>query len=559
MSIEVRQRSTALQRFTGGLNNYWDQSAIDDSELASIINFEFSTNGALTSRPPIWYEQNSTFAAITTPAVNEPLDIIGTYIRLNGTRYLVGVTDDKTWIYNITTNTWTQVATFRASDCTQYMDKLVLSSTTTNGGYYDGTSFHVTNMPHLGGIELMQNRFFGYGVEGTSTANTIFWSDITTFGPSGETTSVWDWTDTSGLYWYVDIGNGDGQWITAMAQGYNDLVIFRNKSTYRYSFNEDPAYGTMQSMQQDIGAENKRCVVKFDNAYYVLSGQILYKYQNWLYYPLNAQKVKMGNSVNFDIRFEHAVSIIGRRCIVWHNGILYALNLDTQTWSIWETETKAAYFISLPRLHEDLQEELYYGVSGAADIPTNPDVTDYAILRTTLLNKTTQPAGSLPLELFNCYFKTKIYDFNTPAEWKRLYFWAADIATNRPVKAIVTPITIDENYKPVAWDELSKDYSTEPNYVTWDAISKENTGDSVFGTWDRLISGNTGYETTTGSFTSTNAPQRLELKLNQSLRFRRIYFELYLESDGSPSTAPVQVYSITPMIGVKAKVARGAN
>ena len=425
MSIETRQRSTALQRFTGGLNNYWDQSSIDDAELSSVINFEFSTNGSLSSRPPIWAEKKNTspYANIVTPAADEPLDLIGTYIRLNGTRYVVGITNDKTWIYNTTTQTWTQVAPFRASDCTQYMDRLVLCSTTTAGGYWDGTTFTVTNMPKLGGIELLQNRFFGYGVEGTDTANTIFWSDITTYGPavSGtppEVTSIYDWTNEAGNYWYVDIGSGDGQWITAMAPGYNDLVIFRNKSTYRYSFNVDPALGTMQSQQQDIGAESKRSVAKFDNAYYVLSGQTLYKYQNWLFYPLNAQKVKFVKDATEDYRIEHAVSIVGRRCIVWHNGGIYALNLDTNTWSEWSVDNDVAYFVTVPRRNEDINEELYYGVSAKIDSPITG--VDYPLFRTSsnaavsLSNVVYGPV----VENIKCFLRTKSTTSTLPSNGK---------------------------------------------------------------------------------------------------------------------------------------------
>jgi hypothetical protein len=547
MSIETRQRSTALQRFTGGLNNYWDQSSIDDSELASIVNFEFSTNGSLISRPPIYAEMNGT-ATIVSPVTGEPIDIIGTYVRQDGERFLVVTTDAKTWLYDIVTKSWTQIATFQASDCTQYMNKVVLCSTTVHGGYWEAGTFTTTNMPYLGGIEILQNRFFGYGVEGSSTANTVFWSDITTFGPSGEVTSVWDWIDNTGNYYYVDIGSGDGQWITAMAQGYNDLVIFRNKSTYRYSFPEDPALGTMQSMQQDIGAENKRCVVKFENAHYVLSGTILYKYQNWLYYPLNAQKVKFESSA-ISRRFQHAVSIIGRRAVVWHNGGIFAYNMDTNTWSEWQSEAHVGYFIAMPRRNEENAEELYYGISGSSAMPTG----GFPIYRIENL-----PVSSIGTESMQCSLRTKIYDFNTPVEWKRLYYWAADVATSKPVKAIVYPVVLPETAALPTWDEIAKDFEGETGFYTWDMLSKDSSLDTAYGTWDDLVLTSGGIQTVISDF-PTSYVQRIEAKLNQSLRFRRIYFELYLECDGTSSTSPVQVYSMTPMVGVKAKVAKGAN
>lgn len=550
MSSTIRTRSAALQRFTGGLNNYWDQSSIDDSELASIINFEFTTNGALTSRPAI-YPESAGIGYVATPQADEPIDIIGTYIKQNGTRYLVCVTDSKTWLYNIEAYEFTQIAAFRASDCTQYDDKVVLCSTYTNGGYWDGTAFTVTNMPHLGGIELFQNRFFGYGVEGTGTASTLYWSDITTFGPAGELTSIWDWTDDTNNFYYVEIGTGDGQWITAMDQGYGDIVIFRNRSTYRYSFGDTPEGGTMQPMQQDIGAENKRSVVKFENAHFVLSGGILYKYQNWLYYPLNAQRVKFTEN-GTDSRFQHAISIVGRRCLVWHDGYLYSYNLDTDTWSEWQTTSKVAYFVEMPRRSEEGIENTYYGISGV-DEPTVSAVGDFCLWR--IEDKPTTANGS---ETFQCSLRTKIYDFDTPVEWKRLYFWAADIQTAKPVKAVAYPVSIPENAPKTTWDELSKDFSAETGFYTWDQLSQDDPSDVEYGTWDSLTKTSGGIATVVDDFPQ-DFPLRMEVKLNQALRFRRIYFELYLTCDGTASTSPVQIFSIIPLIGAKAKIAKGAN
>ncbi len=545
MSTEVRERSTSLQRFTKGLNNYWDQSSIDDAELASIINLEFTSNGALMSRPAVFQE-----AGVSSPVSGQAFDIIGTYIKQDGTRYLVATTTSKTWLYNVGTKAWTEIWANKASDCTQYMDKVVLCSLTANGGYWDGATFTVTNMPYLGGIETIQNRFFGYGVEGTSTANTVFWSDITTFGPSGEITSVWDWTDDTGNFYYVDIGAGDGQWITAMEQGYNDLVIFRNHSTYRYSFGADPAGGQMQAMQQGIGAESKRSVVRFENAHFVLSGGILYRYQNWLYYPLNAQRVKFESYTHFTQRFQHAVSIVGRRCLVWHNGSMFAYNFDLDTWSEWESATRAAYFVTVPRMDESAAEELYYGVSG----DVNPNIAaQHVMLR--VENKAVTDGGS---ESMQCSVRTKIYDFNTPVEWKRLYYWSADIASAKPVKAITYPVALPETPRVPSWDELSKDYDAETAFYTWDRLSKDALDDTIYGTWDAIISTSGGVETIVSDFPQTSV-QRIEAKLNQSLRFRRIYFELYLDCDGTALTSPVQIFSMTPMVGVKAKVAKGAN
>jgi hypothetical protein len=545
MSQIVRSRSVVLQQFTGGLNNYWDQSAIADNELASIINMEFTTNGALISRPPIYQEKNGS-TVITTPVTGQAIDIIGTYIKNDGTRYLVVVTTAKTWIYNVISKAFTEIAAFKASDCTQYLNKIVLSSTTAGqGGYWEnGTFINTPTMPALGGIELFQTRFFGYGVEGTSTANIIYWSNISTAGPSGESTSVWNWLTTELNYMYVEIGGGDGQWITAIAQGYNDIVIFRNRSTYRYSYGDVPEEGTMQAMQQDIGAESRRSVVKFENAHFVLSGGILYKYQNWLYYPLNAARVKF-EAYDYPKRFQHAVSVVGRRCIVFHNGGMFSYNLDTETWSEWESTSKVAYFWTVPRRSEELEESLFYGISGGT--------TEHSLWR--IEDSPYSPVGT---ENIKCSIRTKIYDFQTPAEWKRLFMWVADIATAKPVKAVVYPVALPEQALQLSWDQISKDYPDEASFKTWDQLSYDAPGDIVYGTWDNLDKPSGGIDTLVDAFAS-GAVLRMEAKLNQSLRFRRIYFELYLDCDGTALTSPVQVFSITPLIGAKAKISKEAN
>lgn len=553
MSEIIRQRSAVLQQFTGGLNNYWDQSSIADNELADIINFEFTTSGSLMSRPAI-YPEKKNGEVVYSPVATQPIDILGTYIRSDGLRFVVATTNTKTWTFDVEHQSWTEIAAFKASDCTQYLNKIVLSSTTAGqGGYWEnGTFTNTPTMPALGGIELFQTRFFGHGVQGTANANIVYWTNVSTAGPSGESTSVWNWNDASGNKMYVEIGGGDGQWITAIAQGYNDIVIFRNRSTYRYSYGDVPEEGTMQAMQQDIGAESKRSVVKFENAHFVLSGGILYKYQNWLYYPLNAQKVTF-ETYDFEKRFQHAVSIVGRRCLVWHNGSMYSYNLDTETWSEWESIHKVAYFITVPRRSEESAESLFFGISGAT-AQSATGLTDFCLYR--IEDSNVSFNGS---EDMKCFMQTKVYDFQTPVEWKRMYFWTADLATALPVKAVAYPVALSENEITIKWDEISKDFDTEIGFSSWDDLSLDGLGDTDFGTWDNLKQSTGQIGTLVDTIPATSKPLRLEVKLQQALRFRRIYFELYLDCDGTASTSPVQVFSVIPMIGSKAKIQREAN
>jgi hypothetical protein len=157
-----------------------------------------------------------------------------------------------------------------------------------------------------------------------------------------------------------------------------------------------------------------------------------------------------------------------------------------------------------------------------------------------------------------CSLRTKIYDFNTPVEWKRLYFWAVDVVTALEFKAIAHPVALLDSTTLITWDQLDRLFDPNLPRYTWDEFSQDSEVDVDFKSWDALIEPENSAGTIVES-SGQNKPVRLEAKLNQALRFRRIYFELYLACDGTAATSPVQVFSIIPMVGAKAKVSKEAN
>jgi hypothetical protein len=143
-------------------------------------------------------------------------------------------------------------------------------------------------------------------------------------------------------------------------------------------------------------------------------------------------------------------------------------------------------------------------------------------------------------------------------EWKRLYFWAVDLQSAQPVKGIVYPVAIPATAIVATWDEISQDFVGETGFKTWDALSNDDLSDTEFGTWDAITTPSGGISTIVDEFPMSK-PLRIEAKMNRALRFRRIYFELYLECDGTALTSPAQVFSIIPLIGAKAKISKEAN
>jgi hypothetical protein len=139
-------------------------------------------------------------------------------------------------------------------------------------------------------------------------------------------------------------------------------------------------------------------------------------------------------------------------------------------------------------------------------------------------------------EPFDCVMRTKIFDFDAPTEWKRIYWWSADVSAKGTVTGKIIPIGVPDIEN--TWDQLDQ--------FTWDYLESL--------TWDTLFFRDVAV--TTDQTVTGDGPQRVALKMDKSARFRRAFFELYLTCDGTEETAPAQIFSLTPMIGVKAKMSK---
>jgi len=526
LSDLIRERSVSLKDFSGGLNNYWDPSSIAENEVPYLLNMDFSPNGALISRPPIFD------SGIPSPVSGQYIDILGFYTPANGPRYIVVTTDAKTWVKDIDAeNAWIEVWAHKASSFIQYNDEAVFSKKTTGGMRWklSGGATAISTMPALDGLAVFRDRFFGWGVANTASQTKLYFSDIITLT---EPAGVYTWNTDS----VFEIGRGDGQRISSVIADYSKIIIFKSASTYTLTYSALVEEGVISLIQQGIGAENPDCVAVYQNGYVVLHDQILYKYLNDSFSPLNAQKVNFKGEEIFPgieptlWKKDYAVSVFGDRAIVWFNGVSYILNLLTGTWSIWDSAfSKLAIVKQRARLADEiLPYEVGYGISGS------PESSKWKIYQIDNIN-----VSSTASEEFECQVRTRIYDFNTPAEWKRLYWWAVDMAAAGQVttQAHVVGVTTYQN----EWSQMDG--------YTWDYLES--------GTWDTPVNEAPPVESVRQI--PSGRPQRTLLKLERGLRFRRIFFEVYFSCDGTSATAPTQVFSITPMIGEKAKMTKGVN
>jgi hypothetical protein len=184
---------------------------------------------------------------------------------------------------------------------------------------------------------------------------------------------------------------------------------------------------------------------------------------------------------------------------------------------------------------------LRYTTTGTADIT----FTGLQITRTnetaavTLIKITDQYAVSAnTVEYIDCYMRTKSYDYDTPSAMKRLFWWGADIKTNRFVEGTVIPVAVK---LPPKWGDLQAYTHAQLSAGTWgNPLSFLQSSLSVIDGGDP-----TNAQTENG---------RIFVKLKKSLRFRQLSFEMHMSTLGNKATGPAKIHSLVSLVVPKEKV-----
>jgi len=236
---------------------------------------------------------------------------------------------------------------------------------------------------------------------------------------------------------------------------------------------------------------------------------------SYQFYPLNdVQRVQFAQNANtLTLSIFSALSVFGDRALVWFGGSMYALDLEKGSWSEWVSDTYFAWGLVAPRRENDLTPDVIYGITG---------------LNTSSLQALYQSIdsyGQVIEEEITCIAESKAFDFGMPDSWKRLFYWAADVYTARDVVGTADPIAY------VASVNLWYDFEDG----TWDDLED--------GTWDYPLSGDPAVVTTVDY--PVFVPYRLTTTFQKDMRFRRCSFTIQLTTDGTSSTGPVRVVSLS--------------
>lgn len=138
----------------------------------------------------------------------------------------------------------------------------------------------------------------------------------------------------------------------------------------------------------------------------------------------------------------------------------------------------------------------------------------------------------------DCSVKTKNFDTAISHQFKRLWWWGADLSTPRNIVGTATPIVLSFS-------------------VTWGQISAYTWGDVSDNTWGQPLTDALGVST---SITGQGGmATRRYAKFNKGLRFRQISFRIQLVTNGSAVDGPARLFTMTMNTESKANVPKSVN
>lgn len=338
-----------LGPFIGGLNTGSDPTAIADAELVQSQNLELDIDGSLVSRPPFQELEGSPVWTERGVCLCEAI--------FAGVHYLITSNTDGVFAY--AAGVWTTITTtFKASCAVQYADKVYLvphPSTGNPGGKWDpvGGFTAVAAIPKAGaGVIHKERLYLVPGEDSTVNVTRLQFTDPGNF-------DVWPGSN------FIDIGQGDGTYLLDITVYQDNLLLFKNQTTYVLAYDVRPTDAVVRRISSTIGVDTQNCVVNFENQVYSLHKGRVYEIINYDFHPLNLKVpfvVDKGSPSPFASENEF-LGTLGDRLVVRYFSRVYVYGFNTRTWSEWTSARDVLkYFGPIVRIN-DPNGDIYYAGS----------------------------------------------------------------------------------------------------------------------------------------------------------------------------------------------------
>lgn len=381
--------------FDGGLNNISLSGEARDSEVVDLVNLEVTVDTALTSRPPI-----EAIPGTTLPITNTiGWEVLGVYRVTTDEWYLVvTVPKDGTTNVNTTVKAYqsgiigTGEVVLTIKECTglnnritsmvQFKDKLFfnVNNDSFDSGFWwkkgeavGGTS--IPTMPKGNVLISWKTRLWVSGSGNSTNGDRVYFSTIDQSGPKPDT---WGSAD------FFDVAPGEGGFITALMPSFNNLIVFKNDGTWRFSFPSKPSQGVVDKISGDVGCANKNAVVDFENYMYVYDQGRVYELVNSNFTQINRFVRFTEDSSSVDAVAKGVeLSVVNRRILVRYFNSLYCFTVDSKAWSQWRSYNGTpGKFVSLPGDSDSSSPNTYMAASrgttqsGSSNQIPDPDFAD---------------------------------------------------------------------------------------------------------------------------------------------------------------------------------------
>jgi hypothetical protein len=410
-----KAKPVTIGPFAGGLNNVSLAGEARDSEVVDLVNLDVTIDNALTSRPPI-----EALAGSTLPSTNTiGWEVLGIY-RVSLTEWYLIVTAPN----DGSTNTDTTLKAYlngvvgtgesitiikqsvgianRVTSMVQFNDYLFFNveATATDTGFKwkkgdaaGGTA--IATMPRGSIMITWKTRIWIAGTGTSVNGARVWFSAIDGTGPHPETYNAQD---------FFDVAPGEGGFITAMISSFNNMIIFKNSGTWRYSFPADPSKGSVDRISGNVGCAGRWAVVDFENYIYVYAQGRVYELVNSNYTQINRFVKFATDPYSVDsVATGVEMSIVNRRLVVRYFNTIYTFSIDSKGWSQWRSYSGTpGRFVELPADASSSNPSQFIAASrgttqaGSANLLSDPTFADPVIraARAAVLNGTVTYSGT---------------------------------------------------------------------------------------------------------------------------------------------------------------------
>lgn len=340
-----------LGPFVGGLNTGSDPTAIADAELAVSTNFELDIDGSLVSRCPLVEIEGHTSWTERIVCLTEAI--------FSGVNYLIG--SNSTGVYYRQSGVgqaWTLITnTFQSTAAAQYAGFVYIvaipGSANPGGKWSPGGGFSaVAAMPKGQACAIHKERLYVTpGILATTNQSRLIFSNAGNF-------DTWTGTD------FIDIKQGDGTNLVDLTVFQDNLLLFKNKSSYVLSYDTRPSDAVVREISRTIGVDKQFNMVNYENQVYIFSNGWVYEIINYDFNRLNTKvPFILDDTAPSSFAAENVfISLLGDRLVCRFHRNIYVYGLRTRTWTQWSSVKDVLHFFGpIVTLHPSTGNEFYAG------------------------------------------------------------------------------------------------------------------------------------------------------------------------------------------------------